>query len=302
MESRVIIHQRQIKIQGGEKVNKIFFKLFISVNFLILSLVFSCSFRPAESNLIRIKGSDTMFRLTERLAEEFMKRNPDISIYVEGGGTATGIRSLIKDDIDICTASRNLRPEEAKLLADYYQSLAMVFLVAKDALSIYVHKNNPVKQLTLKDIKDIYQCKIRNWKALGGLDMPIIPVTRNPNSGTYLYFRDHILLGEDYCPDILVKPTTESIIEFVRLNEDAIGYGAEALAEDVHTVSVENIEPTIENSQNDTYPITRYLHFFTRKNPGGSIKKFIDWTLSSEGQKIVSETGFIPLWKFPGNF
>jgi len=278
-------------------------KFFTNRFFLLLNLyllfISSCSFQPSESTAIKIKGSDTMFRLTERLAEEFMKQNPGISVYVEGGGTATGINALIKDEIDICTASRPLKPEEAKALADYYQSLAMVYLVAKDALSIYVNKYNPVKYLTLEQIKNIYQCKIKNWKEIGGKDLPIIPVSRNPNSGTYLYFKDHVLLGEDYCEEILIQPTTESIINFVRLNENAIGYGAGALADDVFNTVVDDVAPTEENARNDTYPITRYLHFFTRKNPGGVVKKFIDWTLKPEGQKVVKQTGFIPLWQIP---
>lgn len=275
-------------------------KYFLLLLFLVLLIFFnSCSFKPSESNVIRIKGSDTMFRLTERLAEEFMKENPGISVYVEGGGTATGIKALIEDKVDLCTASRNLKPDEAKLLADYYQSLAMVFLIAKDALSIYVNDNNPVKYFTLETIKNIYQCKIKNWKEIGGKDLPIITVSRNPNSGTYLYFKEHVLLGEEYCDDILIQTTTESIIEFVRQNENAIGYGAGALAEGVFNAYVEGVIPSERNAQNDTYPITRYLHFFTRKNPRGIVKQFIDWTLSPAGQKVVKQVGFIPLWEIP---
>ncbi len=273
--------------------------IYIIILILLLIYLNSCSFNPLKSNVIRIKGSDSMFKLTEKLAEEFMKEHPGISVYVEGGGTATGIKSLINDEIDICTASRNLKPDEAKLLADYYQSLAMVYLIAKDALSIYVNEFNPVKYLTLEKIKDIYQCKIRNWKEIGGKDLPIIPVSRNPNSGTYIYFKDHLLLGEEYCDDIYILPTTESIIEYVRLNENAIGYGAGALAEGVFNAYVENVAPTDENAQNDTYPVTRYLHFFTRKNPTGLVKTFIDWILSPAGQEIVKQVGFIPLWQIP---
>jgi phosphate transport system substrate-binding protein len=268
---------------------------------LILILLFapSCSFKPEETSVIKIKGSDTMLRLTERLAEEFMKQHPGISVYVEGGGTATGIKALINDETDICTASRPLEPDEAKLLAHYYQSLAMVYLVAKDALSIYVNEYNPVKYLTLEMIKNIYQCKIKNWKELGGKDQQIIPVSRNPNSGTYLYFKDHVLFGEDYCEEIVIQPTTESIIEFVHQNENAIGYGAGALASGVFTAFVDGIKPSEESARNDTYPITRYLHFFTRKNPTGNIKQFIDWTLKPGGQKVIKEVGFIPLWQTP---
>ena len=162
--------------------------------FIILLLIFnSCSFRPVETNEIKIVGSDTMLELTSNLAEHYMKENPGISIIVEGGGTAEGIKALIKNQTDICTASRNLKPDEAKLLADYYGSLGLVFLIAKDALSIYVNPNNPVKDLSINQLKDIYSGKTNNWAKLNGKDALIIPVVRNPNSGTYLYFMEHVL-------------------------------------------------------------------------------------------------------------
>jgi phosphate transport system substrate-binding protein len=267
---------------------------------LILSLVLtSCSPKPQQIAVIKIKGSDTMLELTENLAEAYMKKHPGISIYVDGGGTAEGVRALIRGDVDISTASRNLKPDEAKLLAEYYEALGMFFLIAKDALSIYLNPDNPVKNLTIEQLKGIYQGKITSWIELGGKDDPIIPVIRNPNSGTYLYFKQHILEGDDYCEDAVVQATTRSVIQFVEDHINAIGYGGMGFSSEVFHAKIEGIEPSEKNAQNDTYPIARYLHFFTTREPKGAVKYFIDWVLTLEGQKIIRESGFIPLWEVP---
>lgn len=260
-------------------------------------LIFSCSFIPTEDNTIRIVGSDTMLELTSNLAEQYMKEHQGVSIIVTGGGTATGINALIKNQTDICTASRNLKPDEAKQLADYYGSLGLVYLIAKDALNIYVHPNNQVKNLTIEQLRGIYTGEINNWKSLGGKDLPIIAVTRNPNSGTYLYFKDHILEGGNYTDDVIVGSTTKEIIKIVEENETAIGYGGMGYKGNVTHLKINGVEPTENNVRNDTYPIIRYLHFFTTKAPRGEVKRFIDWVLSPAGQSIVRKSGFIPLWE-----
>ena len=264
------------------------------LSFLIIN---SCSVKPVESNLIQIVGSDTMFELTSLLAEEYMKEHPGISINVQGGGTAEGIKALIKGETDICSASRNLKPNEAKALAEYYGSLGLVFLIAKDALSIYLNPNNKVKQLSLEQLKNIYEGKIINWKELGGKDTMIIAVIRNPNSGTYLYFKDHILEGEEYGLSSITKPTTREVVKFVAENVNAIGYGGMGYNENIIHAKIENIDPIENNIRNDTYPIIRYLHFFTTKTPGGVVKSFIDWVLTPAGQSIIRKSGFIPLWE-----
>jgi phosphate transport system substrate-binding protein len=196
-----------------------------SCKYLIILILtsYSCSFKPTKENEIKIVGSDTMLELTSNLAEQYMKENSGISIIVEGGGTGTGINALIKNQTDICTASRNLKPDEAKLLADYYGSLGLVFLIAKDALSIYVNPKNNISSLTQSELKKIFTGEIKNWKVLGGKDSSIVPIIRNPNSGTYLYFKDHVLEGEDYSDNSETKPTTKDIIKFIEKNENAIG-------------------------------------------------------------------------------
>ena len=268
---------------------------------IIIVLIFltGCSVKPLEVAIINIKGSDSMLQLTENLAEEYMKLHPGISIYVSGGGTSVGVRALINNEIDICTASRNLKPEEAKALSDYYGSVGLFYLVAKDALCIYINNYNPVKYLTIEQLKNIFECKVSNWKELGGKDQKIIPVIRNLNSGTHFYFQEHVLGGDEYCSEVLTEPTTKSVIEFVENNEGAIGYGSIGYKGNIAYTRIDGVEPSEKSVQNDTYPITRYLHFYTTQIPKGAVKEFVDWVLSPDGQRIVKQSGFIPLWEIP---
>ena len=237
-----------------------------------------------------------MLPLTEKLAEEYMKLNPEISIYVYGGGSAEGIKALIRNEIDICTASRNLQPEEAKALADYYGTVGLFYLVAKDALCVYVNSNNPVKKLSLDKVRKVFDCEITDWSELGGKHQKIVTVIRNLNSGTHLYFKDHVLEGSEYCDDAIIKPTTNDLIEFIEQNENAIGYGSIGYSGDIDYLKINDIEPSEKNAQNDTYPITRYLHFFTTQVPKGAVKQFVDWVLTPDGQRVVKQSGYIPLW------
>lgn len=266
---------------------------------LVVTISFGCSVKPVEVAIITIKGSDSMLQLTENLAEEYMKMNTGISIYVYGGGTSEGVKALIRNEIDICTASRNLKPEETKALSDYYGSVGLFYLVAKDALCVYINPHNPVKNLTSDQLKRIFECKLTNWKDLGGRDQKINTVIRNLNSGTHFYFQEHILEGNEYCTEAVIEPTTRSVIEFIENNPGAIGYGSIGYKGDIVFAKIDGIEPSEKNAQNDTYPITRYLHFFTTQLPKGAVKEFVNWVLSPDGQRIVKQSGFIPLWEIP---
>lgn len=265
--------------------------------FLVYGLLLGCSSNISNRNIVTISGSDTMFELTSALAEEYMKEHPGISVKVGGGGTAAGIKSLIDGNIDICTASRNLKPFEAKALADYYGSLGLVFLVAKDALSIYTNPQNPVDNLSSDQLRKIFTSQINNWNEVGGVDTTIQTVIRNPNSGTYLYFKEHVLEGEEYASNSMVIPQTKDIVKLVEENINAIGYGGMGYTGNVTHIKINGVEPNEQNVRNDTYPIIRYLHFFTTKYPTGEVKRFIDWVLSPAGQSVVRRSGFIPLWE-----
>ncbi len=259
-------------------------------------ILLACSKRYS-TNVIKIAGSDTMLPLTEQFAAQFMKDYPGISIYVEGGGTAKGVEKLTEGDVNICTASRKLQPEEVMQIADKFESVGMAHRIAKDALSIYMNHDNPVRTLTTEQLKQIFTCEVNNWKDLGGLDKNITTIIRNPNSGTYLYFQKHILKNDEYCSNAKIANTTESVIEQVAKDTGAVGYGGVGYNGKVMHAKVDGIQPNETNIIDDKYPISRYLYFYTKNKPEGMVKEFIDWALSPAGQKIVRKAGYIPLWE-----
>jgi len=265
--------------------------------FILVFSISNCSnIKISENSKIRIKGSDTMLHLNQRLAEAFMTRNKGISVYVEGGGSRTGINALMNSKVEICAASRPLEPYEIEEMGEKFHTVGMSFLIGRDALSIYINPQNKIKNLTLDQIAKIYSCEIKNWKEVGGADELIIPVSRSSASGTHLYFVKHILRGVDICDSIKVLNTTDEIINFVRSNKYAIGYGGIGYGDSSMKCVIENIKPTTQNVLNNTYPISRYLRYYTINKPEGTVKKFIDWVSSKEGQNIVKSMGYVPLW------
>lgn len=275
-----------------QKITKVLFVLS-----LLVILNPGCGRLSSESKeMIRIKGSDTMLILTRRWAVEFMQQNSGVSVYVEGGGTGTGVAGLIDGNTDICAASRPLRAIEAKEIAQKYRSLGLAVRVAKDALSVYLNPDNPIDNLSLKQIKQIFTGEIINWADVGGEDAWITVIIRPPNSGTHVYFRERILQGVAYSDRSVTLPTTRAIVDTVANNKHAIGYGGIAYGAYVKACRINGIPPTRESIIYDLYPISRYLYLYTIRRPRGSIKRFVDWALSNAGQKIVQETGYIPLW------
>lgn len=263
---------------------------------LIFSVFLGCSHQPVlKTKFIRIHGSDTMNIMASRWAEAYMMENPDISIYVEGGGSARGFQALIDDDADICASSRPMLPHEVRQLAEKHHRLGIAYLVAKDALSIYINLSNPVSNINLDQLKNIYTGKFTNWKEIGGNDQPIMLITRSPNSGTYLYFKQYVLENEDYSPDASIEYSTQAVAEAVVENENAIGYGGTAYGEKVTHCKIDGVPPSIDNVIHDTYPIARYLYLYTLDTPKGHIKDLIDWILDQPGQVIVAKVGYIPL-------
>ncbi len=268
------------------------------ITFLIL--LTACSSVPNNKvEIIRIKGSDTMFGLTTSLAEEFMKTHNYISIYVEGGGTKEGIDALIKGQTDIAITSRLPSGYETKLLAEYYGSVGMFYLIAKDGIIIYLNKENKVSNLSFGQLQNIFSGTLTNWLEVGGENSIITVVNRPPTSGTHVYFKEHVLIDGNYTDKAIIRFTNKNVIKEVENNLTAIGYGGFGFIkdEDIKYSNVNNIPPTEENIRNDTYPLTRYLHFFTTRTAKGATKLFIDWVLSPEGQKVIKKLGFVPLWE-----
>jgi phosphate transport system substrate-binding protein len=255
----------------------------------------------AATTTITVKGSDTMVILAQRWAEQYMANKPDVSIQVTGGGSGTGISALINGTTDICNASRPIKSSERDKLKQRFSSLGVEIKAAKDGISLYVHESNPVKELTLDQIKAIYTGTITNWKQVGGPDTKIILYGRENSSGTYVYFRDVVLKGQDYSGTMQTMPGTAAVVNAVSRDVNSIGYGGAAYGKGIKFLSVKKdantpgYEPTAENVKSGAYPITRYLYMYLRSKPTGALKQYIDWILSDEGQAVVSKVGYFPI-------
>jgi len=250
---------------------------------------------------IRIKGSDTLLHLAEYWAFEYMKDNPGVSIYVEGGGSRLGIEALINGSVDIASTSRPLRSEEIRDIMNEHGSLGFSVLCAKDALSIYVHPTNTLYEVSLEQLRGIFTGSVSDWSLLGGHSSPIVVYARNPNSGTYAFLEEHILLGDDYLQDAVTLSTATEVMKAIAKDANGIGYAGFYHSGNIKGLRIDGVEPTPENVRNGTYPIARHLYFYLVKEPRGHVKKFIDWILSNEGQLIAQSIGYIPLYELPPN-
>ncbi len=252
---------------------------------------------------ISIKGSDTLVILGQRWAEVYMKKNPGVQVQVTGGGTGTGIAALINGTTDICEASRPMKDKEKADLKLKRKSVANEIPVALDGISLFVHAKNPIKSLTLAQIRDIYTGEITNWNQLGGPNAKIVLYGRENNSGTYAYFKEHVLQDDDFVPQTQTLPGTAAIINAVARDPKGIGYGGIAYAKGVRAVSVSKdakspaYAPNEANVESGIYPISRYLFWYTAGTPKPSIQKLVNWVQTSEGQGIVKNVGYYPLPK-----
>jgi phosphate transport system substrate-binding protein len=255
----------------------------------------------AKQTTITVKGSDTMVILAQRWAEKYMAERPDVVVQVTGGGSGTGISALINGTTDICNASRPMKKSERNKLKARYNSLGVETPAARDGITVYLHAGNPIDELSLDQLKAIYLAEVTNWKDLGGSDAKIVLYGRENSSGTYVYFRDNVLKGNDYSPLMQSLPGTAAVVNAVAKDKNGIGYGGAAYAKGVKQVKVKRdasspgYGPTLENITSGNYPIARYLYMYTRSKPAGAIKQFMDWTLSKEGQSIVTEVGYFPV-------
>jgi phosphate transport system substrate-binding protein len=283
---------------------------------IIFVLLFSASCGPASSSAetasdspatyIENKGSDTIVNLALAWAERYQAEHPEVRISVTGGGSGTGIASLINGTVDIANASRQIKEEEiANARSNGVEPVEHI--IARDAIAVIVNPANPVRQLTLKQISDIYSGKISNWSEIGGEDRPIVRLSRETNSGTHVYFLETVLrLGNSddktlFSMDTLLLPSSEGIIAEVRQNPNAIGYdGLGYVPEDLKMIAIAEEEggayvlPSIPTVNDKTYPIARDLYMYTDGEPTGIVKDYLDWILASEAQQIVAELGFVP--------
>jgi phosphate transport system substrate-binding protein len=303
-------------ISGIKSKNILLRILFILSIVSILALSTAC--QPGEPDIlpeggngqqtttIENKGSDTLVNLALAWAEDYAELNPNLSISVTGGGSGTGIAAMINGTVDIANASRAMKPEEVAA-AEANGFPPMEFVVARDAIAVVVHPSNPVDELTMKQVSDIYTGKITNWSEVGGEDRPIVLLSRESNSGTHVYFLENVIrLGDTnsdllFSPDTLLMPSSEGISSEVRLNPNAIGYdGLGYVTNDQKMVAISQdangsyVLPSVESVNDGSYPISRPLFMYTAGEPTGQIKEYLDWILN-EGQVLVLELGFVPL-------
>jgi phosphate transport system substrate-binding protein len=258
------------------------------------------------ANSIQNTGSDTLVNLALAWAEAYMGQRPEVRISVTGGGSGTGIASLINGTIQIANASREMSAEE---IAEAKKNgiTPVKFTVALDAIAVVVNLSNPVGGLTLQQISDIYTGKIARWDRLGGENRPIVLLSRESNSGTYVYFLEQVLrLGNKkstslFSPSTLLMPSSEGISAEVRQNPNAIGYDGLgyvtpeqkmiAVARDAKSSSV---LPSARTVLDGSYPVSRPLYMYTAGEPTGQVKAYIDWVMT-DGQALVTGLGFVPL-------
>jgi phosphate transport system substrate-binding protein len=270
------------------------------ITLLSVILFIGFSFKKPFAEKITIKGSDTMVILSQKWAEVYMSKSKAVAIQVTGGGSGVGISSLINGSTDIANSSRPMKNSEIEKIKARYGTLGVEVPCAKDGITIYLNKNNKVKELTLKQLGDIYSGKITNWKDVGGDDANIKLYGRESSSGTYVYFKD-VVVKKDFAVTTQSLPGTAAIVNAIKKDKNGIGYGGAAYDTGVRDCLIKKDEkspayaPTAETIKSKKYPITRYLYMYLGSKPTGETKKFIDWILSAEGQKVCTDVGYFPL-------
>ena len=261
----------------------------------------------AGGGSLQIKGSDTMVNLGQAWAEAFMKKYPGAMVAVTGGGSGTGIAALINGTCDIAQASRSMKPQEI----DQAKKKGIVpkeYKVALDGIAVVVNPKNPVSRLSFEQLRGIFMGSITDWKQVGGKPGKIVLLSREVNSGTHVYFKEHILRRgnekgpEEFAPGALLLSSSEAIADEVSKNVNAIGYygmGYISPKQKVIAVAREEqgryLKPSMEDVRKGKYPISRPLFWYTKGDPKGLAKQLLDFATSKEGQEIVAKMDFVPL-------
>ena len=268
------------------------------------AVVAGCLFAAANvmAGSITVKGSDTMVILAKKWAEVYMGKHKDVQIQVTGGGSGTGFAALQNQTSDLANASRPVKSAEVAACIKAFGKKPTEYKVALDGLSVYVNEANPLKELSLEQLASIFTGAVTNWKELGGSDEAIVVYSRENNSGTYEFFKEHVLKGKDFVASAQTMPGTAALLQAVAKDKRGIGYGGAAYGAGAKHLLIKKdatspaIEPTEENVVKGTYPIWRYLYVYV--NPAldkDDIAAYLKWTRTDEGQKLVKEVGYYPL-------
>jgi phosphate transport system substrate-binding protein len=271
--------------------------------FPILALSAATGISALAGN-ITVKGSDTLVILAQKWAEVYMGQHADVKIQVSGGGSGIGLAALQSQTTDLCDASRKAKATEIAGCIKAFGARPTEYKVALDGLSVYVNPENSLKELTVAQVGDIFTGKIKNWKEVGGPDAPITVYSRENSSGTYEFFKEHILKGKDFVASAQTMPGTAAIVQAVVKDKNSIGYGGAAYGGGSKLLAIKKtdtspaIEPTEENVESGTYPIWRHLYVYV--NPAldkGEVAAYLTWIRSDDGQKYVKDIGYYPLPK-----
>jgi phosphate transport system substrate-binding protein len=269
---------------------------------LLLSAVAGITASADAASRITVKGSDTLVILAQKWAEVYMGKNSGTKIQVTGGGTGTGFAALQNQTTDLCNASRKIRGAEISECIKAFGRRPTEYKVALDGLSVYVNESNPVKELTVYQVGQIFMGKIRNWKEVGGADAPITLYSRENSSGTYEFFKENVLKGADFAASAQTMPGTAAVLQSVAKDKNGIGYGGAAYGAGAKHLKIKKdesspaIDPNEETVVNGTYPIWRYLYIYI--NPAldkGEAAKYLSWIRSDDGQSVVKDIGYFPL-------
>jgi phosphate transport system substrate-binding protein len=268
---------------------------------IALAALTALTLAPAVSQAaVTVKGSDTMVILSQRWAEDYMKKNAGKKIQVTGGGSGTGIAALVNGTTDIANSSRTIKPDEVDKIRQRYSVLPAETSVAKDGVALYVNEANGVSQLTIDQLRSIYQGDVTNWKQVGGVDARIVLYSRENSSGTYVFFKEHVHKGDDFAASAQTLPGTAAVVNAVSKEKNGIGYGGAAYARGVKELKVvgkdgQGYAPSAENVKSGKYPLARDLFVYTRGKPSGEAREFIDYCLSPDGQALVIQVGYFPV-------
>lgn len=251
---------------------------------------------------ITVKGSDTLVILAQKWAEVYMSKHPETKIQVTGGGSGIGFAALQNNTTDIADASRPIKAAEKAACIKAFGKTPREYKVALDGLSVYVHTDNPINELSIEQLEKIFTGKVTNWKDIGGSDAPITVYSRENSSGTYEFFKEHILKGQDFVATAQTTPGTAALLQNVSRDKNGIGYGGAAYGHGAKALKIKKtadspaIEPTDENVISGKYPIWRYLYNYLNPDKDkGEIAAYLAWIRSPDGQKVVKDVGYYPL-------
>jgi len=272
------------------------------VTAITLSLLLAgASIGNAQKVVCKIKGSDTCLPLVQQESETYQKKNAGSSIMVTGGGSGVGFAAIIDGTTDIAMASRSMKMDEKLKMTEAKKAYKEV-VIAKDALSVIVNPSNKVGQLTREQLEGIFTGQITNWKEVGGADLEIVVYSRETSSGTYEFFKEHVMSKKNFTPKALLMPATGAIVQSVSQTKGAIGYiGLAYMEKTVKAIKVSYdagktfIEPSLKNAKLGKYPITRPLFFYYLNTSENQLSPFVKYVLSKEGQQVVLNVGYIPL-------